>query len=306
MGLGSNDAARTGGSTHVSAVAAPRRRRGTAWYLLWVWGIAGIVFLFIPVITMVVYSFNTGRDLQIFQGIGFAPFAQALNNPAVVTSVQVSLIVSLGSAIVSTLLGTFAGIALGRRRARWAPPLLVVLGLVLVTPDIVNALSLLPWFVNLGVNAHLGIFNSGFVRLIVADSLFAATLVTFIVRSRVAGMDASLEEASADLYAPPLRRFTTVTLPVIRPAVISGALLAFTVSLDETVIASFVSVAGTTPWPVYIFSATRSALRPEVAAMSTLVLILTLAVLAVVVLVLRRSSAGTEGGTAQLARDLVG
>ncbi|MBI5160096.1 MAG: ABC transporter permease subunit [Micrococcales bacterium] len=255
---------------------------------------------------MVVYSFNTGRNLQVFQGFGVTAFTSALGNPVILQSIQVSLIISAGSAVVSTILGTFAGIALGRRPGRWAPPLLVVLGLVLVTPEIVNALSLLPWFVSLGVNANIAIFNNGFVRLIVAVSLFAATLVTFIVRSRVAGMDASLEEAAADLYAPPLRRFTSVTLPVIRPAVISGALLAFTVSLDETVIASFVSVAGTTPWPVYIFSATRAALRPEVAAMSTLVLVLTLAVLGVVVLVLRRSSGGEVGGTAQLARDLVG
>lgn len=289
--------------------AETRRRRAPGVggrVALWIWGIAGLAFLFLPVLTIVVYSFNTGRDLQIFQSFGFEAFGRALGNPVILAAVQVSLIVSAGSAIVSTILGTFAGIALGRRPGKWAPPLLVVLGLVLVTPDIVNALSLLPWFVSLGVDVHLGIFNSGYTRLIVADSLFAATLVTFVVRSRVAGMDDALEEAAADLYAPPITRFFTVTLPVIRPAVISGALLAFTVSLDETVVASFVSVAGTTPWPVYIFAATRSALRPEVAAMSTLVLILTLAALAIIVLVLRRSSSGSGGGTAQLARDLVG
>lgn len=289
------------------APAASRRapRRGGR-IALWIWGVAGLGFLFLPVLTIVVYSFNTGRNLQVFQTFGFDAFGRALANPVILAAVQVSLIVSAGSAILSTVLGTFAGIALGRRPGRWATPLLVVLGLVLVTPEIVNALALLPWFVSLGVDVNLGAFNSGYTRLIVADSLFAATLVTFVVRARVAGMDDALEEAAADLYAPPVTRFLTVTLPVIRPAVISGALLAFTVSLDETVVASFVSVAGTTPWPVYIFAATRSALRPEVAAMSTLVLILTLAALAVVVLVLRRSPAGGSGGTAQLARDLVG
>lgn len=289
-------------------MTAARARRSPAAVLLTAWGVAGLLFLFLPVLVIVAYSFNTGRSLQVFAGFGFQAFGSALANPAITDSVGVSLAASAGAAVVSTLLGTLGGIALGRRPGRWAPVLTAVLGLVLVTPDIVNAISLLPWFVTLGVDLDLGVFDVGLVRLVVADSLFASTIVTFVVRARVAGMDASLEEAAADLYAPPWRRFVDVTLPVIRPAVVSGALLAFTVSLDETVVASFVSVAGSTPFPVYVFAATRSALRPEVAAMSTLLLLLTLVALALVVVVLRRGArdTGGAGGTVELARNLVG
>lgn len=297
---GTETTATTGGP------AAARPRRPLARVVLMVWGVLGLAFLFLPVLVMVVYSFNTGRSLGVFQAFGVSAFVDALSDAAITSSVQVSIIASLGAAVLATLLGTLAGIALGRRPGRWAPALTVVLGLVLVTPDIVNAVSLLPWYVTLGVDFSLPAFNNGLVRLIIADSLYAGTIVTFVVRSRVAGMDAALEEAAADLYAPPLRRFVDVTLPLIRPAVVSGALLAFTVSLDETVVASFVSVAGTTPWPVYVFSAVHTGLRPEIAAMSTLLLLLTLAALAAVVVVLRRGGTGEEGGTVQLARNLVG
>lgn len=285
---------------------APRSRRPVARTLLTIWGVLGLLFLFLPVLVMVVYSFNTGRSLGVFRGFGLSAFTDALADPAISSAVGVSIVASFSAAVLSTLLGTLAGIALGRRPGRWAPALTLVLALVLVTPDIVNAVSLLPWYVTLGVDLGVPTFNNGLVRLVVADSLYASTIVTFVVRSRVAGMDAALEEAAADLYAPPLRRFFDVTLPLIRPAVVSGALLAFTVSLDETVVASFVSVAGSTPWPVYVFSALKTGLRPEVAAMSTLLLLLTLAALAAVIVVLRRGGAGEEGGTVQLARDLVG
>jgi ABC-type spermidine/putrescine transport system permease subunit II len=111
----------------------------------------------------------------------------------------------------------------------------------------------------------------------------------------MAGIDETLEEAAADLYATPGRRFRQITLPLMMPAVLAGALLAFTLSLDNTVVSAFVQVSGSTPWPVYVFSAVRAALRPEIAAVSTLMLLLTLVALALVAVVLRRSgSSSTE------------
>jgi ABC-type spermidine/putrescine transport system permease subunit II len=266
----------------------------------------GLLFLFFPIIVIVVFSFNDGRSLQTFEGFGIQPYLAALTNPAITDSITVSLITSAGTAVVATLLGTCAGIALTRRPGWWGPGLLVLLGLVMVTPEIVSAISLLPWFVTLGVDWGLAGFNIGQVRLIIANSLFASAVVTFIVRARMTGMNESLEEAAADLYAPPFRRFTDITLPLIRPAVISGALLAFTLSLDNTVVSSFVSVAGSTPWPVYIFGSLKSSLRPEIAAMSTLMLVLTLIVLGVAALLLRRNPAGSGGGAAGLTGAMVG
>lgn len=282
----------------------PRHRIRPADALLNVWGVLGLLFLFFPIIVIVVFSFNSGRSLQTFETFSIEPYVAAMTNPAITNSITVSLITAAGTAVVATVLGTLAGIALTRRPAWWAPGLLVLLGLVMVTPEIVSAISLLPWFVTLGVDWGLTGFNIGQVRLIIANSLFSSAVVTFIVRARMTGMSEFLEEAAADLYAPPLRRFTDITLPLIRPAVISGALLAFTLSLDNTVVSSFVSVAGSTPWPVYIFASMKASLRPDIAAMSTLMLTLTLIVLGVAALILRRDPAAS--GSPGLAETMVG
>jgi ABC-type spermidine/putrescine transport system permease subunit II len=273
--------------------------------VLGIWGVAGLLFLFFPVLVIVVYSFNTGRQLQSWDGFGLDSYANAFNNPTIVATIQVSLMAAAGSAVVSTILGSFAGVALARRGGKWAVWLVALLGLAMVTPEIVNAVSLLPWFVTLGADWGLSIFNLGQVRLVIAHSLFACAVVTFIVRARMAGLNESLEEAAADLGAPPIQRFWTITFPLMRPAVISGALLSFTLSLDNTVLSSFVSVAGSTPWPVYVFASLRSTLRPEIAAMSTVMLLLTLAVLALVAIVLSRASKKTGDGSG-LAQTLAG
>ena len=156
--------------------------------------------------------------------------------------------------------------------------------LVLVTPEIVDAIALLIWYVRIkgpfGPDFVVVGNNYGLLRLWVGHALFSTAVVTLIVRARLAGLDESLEEAGADLYAAPFTRFRQITLPLMMPAVLAGALLAFSLSLDNTIISTFVSVAGASPWPVYVFSALRSILRPEIAAVSTLMLLLTLIALA--------------------------
>jgi len=153
---------------------------------------------------------------------------------------------------------------------------------------IVDAVALLPWFVWLGTDLNLTMFNDGLVRLTVGTGIFATAVVTLIIRARMSGLDESLEESAADLYATPWNRFRQITLPLMAPAIIAAALLAFTLSLDNTIIASFITVAGTDTLPVYIFSSVRSALRPEIASVSTVLFVLTLAAIALVALVLRR------------------
>lgn len=279
-----------------------RVRRSLTDVLLPVWGVLVLLFLFAPIIVIVMHSFNTGRLLVAFDGFGLDAFRTILDKPAVQDSVRVSLVTAAFAAIIATVLGTLAGIAMALHPGRWVWWFLGLLLLVSVTPEIVDAIALLPWFVTLGQDAGLSMFDDGYVRLSIGSSLFATAVVAYIVRARLVGQDAHLEEASGDLYAPPLTTFRRVTLQRAMPGVVAGGLLAFTLSLDNTIIAAFVQVSGTTPWPVYVLSAVRSGLRPEIAAVSTIMLILTLVALAVVALVLRRAG----DSTTQIARTMTG
>ncbi len=266
------------------------RRHGLARDVaLWVWGVIVLLFLFAPIAVIVVSSFNSGRLLVAWDGFSFDPYRAIFEKPAIRDAIWVSLRVGLFSALIATALGTLAGIALARRPGKWAAWFIGLLLLVTVTPEIVDAVSLLPWFVTLGQDVGLAAFNDGLVRLSVGHSIFSTAVVAYIVRARLIGLDANLEEASADLYAPPVPTFFRVTLPLALPAVLAGGLLSFTLSLDNTIVSAFVQVSGSTPWPVYVLSALRGGLRPEIGAVSTVMLLLTLVALGLVALVLRRA-----------------
>ena len=260
-----------------------------------VWGILVFVYLFIPIAVIIAYSFNTGRVLANFRGFGLDAYITGLNNDIIISSVVTSLQAAVGAAIVSTIFGTLGGVALARapKGAWWALGLTGILALTLVTPEIVDGISFLPWFVTLGVDWGITPINNGLVRLIISHAMFSMAIVTFIVRARLAGIDTQLEDAAADLGATPWRRFKDITLPIAAPGILAGALMSFTVSLDNTILSSFVQQPGYTPWPVYIFSAVRVALRPEVAAISTVMFVLTLLALAFVGFVLRRAGSNS-------------
>ncbi|MFE5407424.1 ABC transporter permease [Microbacterium sp. NPDC056569] len=283
---------------------APRRRVRKPWsdVAFGVWGVLVMLFLFLPIIVIVVHSFNTGRLLAVWDGFGFDAFLSILTKPAIQNAVRVSLLTALIAAIIATVLGTLAGIAMARHPGKWVWWFLGLLLLVSVTPEIVDAVALLPFMVFLGQDLGITMFNDGIVRLSVGSSLFATAVVSYIVRARLVGQDAQLEEASADLYAKPFTTFRRVTLALAMPAVLAGFLLAFTLSLDNTIVAAFVQVSGTTPWPVYVLSALRTGLRPEIAAVSTIMLVLTLVALALVALVLKRAG----DSATQIARTMTG
>lgn len=261
-------------------------------WLLRLWGLLVFIFLFAPIGVIVVYSFNSGRVLAHWEGFGFQAYIQAINNTIIKHSVVVSLEVALCSALLSTFLGTLGGIALALRKRGWAVALSTLLALTMITPEIVDGIAFLPWFVTLGVDVGITPLNNGLLRLTLAHTMFSLAVVTFIVRARMAGVDRRLNEAAADLGAHPWQVFRDITLPIAAPGIVAGALMAFTLSLDNTILSSFVQQPGYTPWPVYIFAAVKVALRPEVAAMSTVMLILTLIAIALVGFVLRR--AGTS------------
>jgi ABC-type spermidine/putrescine transport system permease subunit II len=287
----------------VSSTATARVRRDPVNPVLLLWGIAVFVFLFLPIAMIVIYSFNDGRALVVWDHFGLASYTRAVSNPTIRSAIYTSLRAALGAAVIATVIGSLAGIALARRPGKWTIGFLALLFLVLVTPEIVDAISLLIWYVRIGgpFGPDNTIVNYGLVRLWVGHAIFASAVVTLIVRARLAGLDESLEEASGDLYASPAQTFRQITLPLMMPAVLAGALLAFSLSLDNTIISSFVSTPNASPWPVYIFSALRAVLRPEIAAMSTLVLVLTLVALALVAIVLRRGGASGEEAVALIA-----
>lgn len=280
----------SGEQTTAPAATRHKQRKDPVAVAMTVFGVLVFCFLFLPILVIFVYSFNTGRLLAAWEGFGFDAYISAAANQVIRGSVMTSLQAALGTAAVSTILGTLGGLALARARhkARWAAILTALLALTLVTPEIVDAISILPWFVSLGTDFGITPINNGMVRLVVAHTVMSIAVVTFIVRARMQGTDLALEEAAADLYATPWNRFWQITLPIAAPGILAGALMSFTLSLDNTIVSSFVQVPGNTPWPVYIFSSLKVSLRPEIAAVSTVMLLLTLVALAVVALVLRR------------------
>jgi ABC-type spermidine/putrescine transport system permease subunit II len=278
-------------------MATGRKRNRLSNTLFHVWGVLVFLFLFTPILVIVVYSFNTGRILSNWKGFGFDAYTSAINNEIIVNSVITSLQAAFFSALLATILGTLGGIALARARkgAWWAAGLTGLLALTLTTPELVDGISFLPWFVTLGVDWGISPVNNGMVRLVISHAMFSLAVVTFIIRARMGTVDKSLEEAGADLGANAWHRFKDITLPIAAPGVMAGALMAFTLSLDNTILSSFVQQPGYTPWPVYIFAAVRVALRPEVAAMSTIMLVLTLVALALVGLVLKKTGESASG-----------
>ena len=242
------------------------------------------MFMFLPILFVVVHSFTDSRDFTRWGGFTTDWYRRFLDNPGLHDSLMNSLKVAVVATMISVVLGGLAGIALARRPGVWTKAFLAIVFLILVTPEIVDAIGLQIWFVELG-----GIFREGLVPLWFGQSIFSSAVVTLIVRARMAGLDESLEEAAADLYAPPARAFRQITLPLVFPALLAGGLLAFTFSLDNVIVSQFVSVPGSTTFPVYVFTSVRQVIRPDIGAASAIMLGLTHLALALVVMVLKRS-----------------
>jgi putrescine transport system permease protein len=215
-----------------------------------------------------------------------------------------SFTAAIGGTAIAVVLGGLAGVALARRTGAWSKPFMLVLFLILVTPEIMDAIALLGWFVRVGgpFNNPVGPINNGILRLWVGQSLYTSAVVTLIVRARLAGLDESLEEAAADLGAPPGRAFRQITLPLISSALIAGGLLSFTLCLDNTIIANSVSTAGSSTFPVYVIGTAKSTTKPFVGAAAVVLFGITVMALAFVYSVLRK----TGDSSSQIASTLAG
>lgn len=233
-----------------------------------------LAFLYLPILLLVVYSFNASRLVTVWGGFSTRWYEGLAANKPLMEAAWVSLRIAALTASLATLLGTMAAVALARsRRFAGRTGLAAMIYAVLLMPEIILGLSLLLFFVALGM-------DRGFWTVTIAHTTFTMCFVAVIVSSRLSGFDRSLEEAALDLGATPLKAFFLVTLPIIAPAVISGWVLAFTLSLDDLVIASFVTGPGATTLPMRIYSQVRLGVTPEINAISTiLVAIVTLAVM---------------------------
>ncbi|MEM8551004.1 MAG: ABC transporter permease subunit [Pseudomonadota bacterium] len=228
----------------------------------------GFAFLYLPIVILVIFSFNESRLVTVWGGFSTVWYKELFNNTQLLASARISFLVAFVTASLATILGTLAALALVRARHIPARSLFTAMTFApLVMPEVITGLSLLLLFVAIG-------FDRGFWTITIAHTTFALCFVSVVVQSRLLAFDKSLEEAAQDVGASPAAAFFLVTLPVIAPAVIAGWLLAFTLSLDDLVIASFVSGPGSTTLPMRIFSSVRLGVTPEINAACTILIAL--------------------------------
>lgn len=228
--------------------------------------VLGFTFLYMPIILLVIYSFNESKLVTVWAGFSTKWYSALLHDQAILDAAWVTIRVALLSASVATVLGTMAAVALVRGGRFFGRTLFT--GMIvapLVMPDVITGLSLLLLFVAVG-------FDRGFWTVTLAHISFSMCFVAVVVQSRLVTFDRSLEEAALDLGAPPLKAFLLVTLPIIFPAVAAGWMLAFTLSLDDLVIASFTTGPGATTLPMRIYSQVRLGVTPEINAVSTIMI----------------------------------
>ena len=256
----------------------------------------GFAFLYLPMLILIIYSFNESRLVTVWAGFSTQWYGSLLQNQSFLDAAWVTIQVAIASSTIATVLGTMAAYVLvrgGRFMGRT-----VFSGMVyapLVMPEVITGLSLLLLFIGIGLDR--GIFT-----VVLAHTTFSMCFVSVVVSSRLVSFDKSLEEAALDLGCSPFDAFRLVTLPIIAPAVISGWLLAFTLSLDDLVIASFTAGPSATTLPIRIFSAVRMGVSPEINALSTIMIAIVTVGVVTASIVSKRSSLAQQRDEQAAAR----
>jgi putrescine transport system permease protein len=264
-------------------------RKGPTWFNVTALAL-GLAFLYVPIAILVIYSFNASRLVTVWGGWSMRWYVELLHDEAMLESALVTLRIGLLSAAAATVLGTLAALALvrfGRFRGR-----ILFGGMIyapLVMPEVITGLSLLLLFVAVDV-------DRGFWTITVAHTTLTMCFVAIIVQARLVDFDRSLEEAAMDLGCPPLKTFMTVTLPLIAPAIASGFVLAFTLSLDDLILASFTTGPGATTLPIRIYSEVRLGVKPEINAVCTI--LIAVVAMSIVVASLMTKLSGGRGESA--------
>ncbi len=266
----------------------PQKRRGR-WLnrLLAVHGLAGYAFLYVPIIILVVFSFNASRYATVWRGFTLLWYQQLFTNQAIASALKNTLLVAGGSTLVSTVFGTMVALAMERYDFRGKLPFDALLYLPIIIPDIAMAVMLLLFFI-------LARIQLGLITIIISHVAFNISFVAVVVRARLAYFDVTLEEAAQDLYANEWQTFRRVTLPLIMPGVLAGALLAFTLSIDDYVITFFTAGPGSSTLPLRIYSMVKLGVTPEINALSTLMLGASMALVALSLLLQKGGDQGVE------------
>jgi len=251
-------------------------------WLLGIWSALALLYLFIPVFIIVLFSFNDnkGRFNFTWEGFTLTHWAHPFQDPDLAAALRTSLEIAVISTLIATALGTFMAMALVRYRFRGRGTVDFFIFLPLSTPEVVLGAALLALFLTVNV-------NTGFVTIVIAHVMFCVSYVVVTVKARLEGMDRHIEEAAMDLGATEWTTFRTVTLPLIAPGVAAAALLSAALSIDDYVITSF-NAGQTTTFPLFIFGATRQGVPPEVNVLATMLLVAVLALMGLNVLIQRR------------------
>jgi putrescine transport system permease protein len=261
-------------------------RRGPSWFNV-VSITLGFAFLYIPILLLVIYSFNASKLVTVWGGFSLKWYGELFANRQLMDAAWVTIRVGLVSATVATVLGTLAALAMVRAgRFPTRPVFSAAVFAPLIMPEVITGLSLLLLFVAIGM-------DRGFWTVTLAHITFTMCYVAVVVQSRLQSFDTSLEEAALDLGCTPTRTFFLITLPIIAPAVIAGWLLAFTLSLDDLVIASFTSGPGATTLPMRMYSQVRLGVTPEINAACTILIgLVAMGVIAASIAQKRQQAAG--------------
>ncbi|MCR8826614.1 ABC transporter permease [Pseudosulfitobacter koreensis] len=227
------------------------------------------VLLYMPIFLLVIYSFNAGTSIAIWEGFSWRWYVSAWDNQQVQEATVRSLIIAFWASAISTTLAVLAALATTRTpKFKGQSAVFAMINQPLMVPEIVTAVALLIFFAMIKVATGY----TGLLYLIIAHTAFCIPFAYLPIRARLTGMDLALEQAAADLYAPPFRVFTRITLPQLWPGILAGAMLAFVISLDDVVITEFVKSAGQDTLPTYMLGQLRRVVTPEVNAISTVLL----------------------------------
>lgn len=261
-----------------------RRVGDVPWLTPWVYGF--MAFLYLPIGILILYSFNASSLAMVWSGFSLQWYAKVFSNADITHAAVNSLIVATIATFVASTLATLAALVLvrgGKFRGRAAS--ITLISLPLMVPEIVTAVALLIVFAGAGISLGLGM-------VIIAHIMFCIPFAFMPIRARLEGMDTTLEQASADLYGSDWDTFRHVTLPILMPGILAGAMLAFVISLDDFIITMMVAGAGATTLPVYIYSMIRQGVTPEVNAVSSLLLAASLLLVTLYWVVTRKKSDG--------------
>ena len=298
--------------TGVDVAPGRAKRRGRTWDGLvegWLRGHTFLIYLFlyIPIAVVVIFSFNgTSRRVTQWEGVSLRWYESVLRDTVVQGALANSFRVALATAILSTLVGTMAALGLARAPRWFRRPFEALTFVSIIVPEIVIALATLVFYSTSFdvVHSILGFrWKLGYETIVGAHALFNISLVMLLVRARLSGMDRTHVEASFDLYGTPWRTFWQITFPQLLPAVVAGFLLSFTFSFDDYVITNFVSGAGTTTLPLYIFGTIKKGVTPATNAVAAMMLLITLTVLVVGQFLVWRNArrTGQRGAQASVA-----